>query len=231
MALALLQDSRTDSLKPDWANANPDKPTPVLPIVLYNGIPRWAKPDPLRSRSLCGERAALRALQLDIDSHLIDIGALKLPAQTRGPCDVLFALEQATPWEDLPPLVKQFIDHLPGPETASLRESFLDCKLEVLGGRGMPIPDQTIRDLQGLHTMLGHNIDKMRENDRQQGAHQAMQAAMQLGRLLTATETERLVIYLAAHPMTVEQIAQASPAEVEGWLAPASGTKNGSRKR
>jgi len=101
----------------------------------------------------------------------------------------------------------------------------------VLGGRGLPIARKTIRDLQGLHTMLGHNIDKMRENDRQQGLQQGLQAAMRLGRLLTAKETDRLVAYLAAHPMTVEQIAQASPAEVEGWIAPDGGTKNGTNGR
>jgi len=144
---------------------------------------------------------------------------------------VLFALEQATRWEDLPPLVKQLIDHLPGPETASLRESFLDFILEVLGGRGLPIARKTIRDLQGLHTMLGHNIDKMRENDRQQGAQQVVQASLRLNRPVLPAEIDRLAAYLAAHPMTIEQIAQASPAEVEGWLAPAGGTKNGSRKR
>jgi len=63
------------------------------------------------------------------------------------------------------------------------------------------------------------------------GAKQATQAAMRLGRLLTLKEAECLAVYLAAHPMTIEQIAQASPAEVEGWIAPAGGTKNGTNGR
>lgn len=234
-ALISLQADRTDANKPAWAGKPGDSPDPIIPVVIYNGSPRWTKPDRLRHRTLCGKRKALRAMQLDIDYHLIDIGALELPDRTRGPCDVLFALERCTVWENVLPLVKRLIHHLKGPETASLREAFVDFILVVLGGRGMPIPDQTIRDLQGLHTMLGQNIDKMRENDRQQGAQQgaqqAMQAAMRLGRLLSQNETAHLVAHLAAHPMTVEQIAQASPAEVEGWIAPSGGTKNGTNGR
>jgi len=82
--------------------------------------------------------------------------------------------------------------------------------------------------------MITDTIDRLitverqqgRDEGLQQGLQQGLRAAMRLGRLLTAGETDRLIAYLTAHPMTVEQIAETVPEEIERWIAPA-GPKNG----
>ena len=83
-----------------------------------------------------------------------------------------------------------------------------------------------IQRVKGELPMITDTIDNVTTVERQQGLQQGLRAAMRLGRLLTTGETDRLIAYLTAHPMTVEQIAETVPEEIERWIAPA-GPKNG----
>ena len=96
----------------------------------------------------------------------------------------------------------------------SLRAAFLLFILELMRARHYTVPLDVIQIVKGELPMIANTVDRVLTEERKQGLQQATQAAMRLGRLLTLKEAECLAVYLAAHPMTIEQIAQASPTEI-----------------
>jgi len=152
-----------------------NKLPPVLPVVLYNGIPRWQsavdvaeliQPVPA---GLGRYRPSLRYLLLD-EGALDESGQLAL----RNLAAALFRLEKSSGPEDMREMVGALAAWLKAPEQTSLRRAFTVWIRRVLLPARMPgvnIPE--LVDLQEVQTMLAERVMEWTEQWKQQGMQQA----------------------------------------------------------
>lgn len=219
-------------------SSSPHSLLPILPFVIYNGEERWhgRQGASLRDRVEFGSLRGLAPLQLDANFLLIDIRHTELPREPRGPLDVLFALEQL---RDDPAeasrVLKALLHILPNePENASLREAFRRFIIGVLKARGIKLPPEAMRTLEGLVSNFANSIENYGKKVADQAAAQATaqataQTAAQaaglylltrLGRELTDAEVKRIL--LAIHtPQDIAPLYQLQTVqEIEAWLHP-----------
>jgi predicted transposase/invertase (TIGR01784 family) len=156
---------------------------PVLPIVLYNGVPRWRAATDVQELvetvpgGLDRYRPSLRYL-------LLDEGALDESPQRalRNLAAALFALEKSGSPEQMRELVGKLSDWLQSPEQTGLRRAFtVWIKRVLLPGRmpGVEIPQ--INDLQEVKAMLAERVIEWTEQWKQEGLQQGIQQGMQQG--------------------------------------------------
>jgi hypothetical protein len=144
---------------------------PVLPIVLYNGKPRWTaatevleliEPAPGRLRDY-----APRLKYLLLDEGAIDEAA---PWALRNLVAALFRLEKSRGPESLHAALSALIEWLGAPEQTSLRRAFtVWIKRVLLPGRLPEVALPEVADLLEIKTMLAESVVEWTQEWKQQG--------------------------------------------------------------
>ena len=157
---------------------------PVLPVVLYNGEPRWRAALDIADlihtgpSTLAPWRPAVSYLLLDEGAH--DDAALP---KERNLVAALFQLENSRTKEDFRQVLRLLIDWLDTPEQTDLRRSITIWLRRVLLPRRMrdtPIPE--IQDLQEVDTMLSERVKDWTRDWREQGLKEGREQGLEEGR-------------------------------------------------
>jgi hypothetical protein len=156
---------------------------PVLPLVLYNGVPAWTAPLDLESLlapapgGLERYRPSLRYLLLD--EGRIDAAA---PEALRNLVAALFRLEQGRTVPDLLEVVRPLRLWLQAPEQASLRRAFAKWLEDMLRSGRVPGADfSPIQDLQEAETMLAERVKQWTEEWKREGIQQGIEEGIVQG--------------------------------------------------
>lgn len=156
---------------------------PVLPIVLYNGKPRWTAP--LDVAELIAEapgqlaqyRPRLRYLLLDEGRY-----ASSELEPLRNLVAALFRLENSRAPADVERALSALIDWLKAPEQDSLRRAFtVWLKRVFLPGRLPGVAITNFHDLQEVQSMLAEQVVEWTQTWEQQGIAKGMEKGMQQG--------------------------------------------------
>jgi hypothetical protein len=160
---------------------------PILPIVLYNGEPRWRAPVDLRELIGLPEASPMWQWQPDLRYHLIDEGAFSpgdLEARDGLPA-LLFRLEN---WSDPAKLVvladallAWFARH-PGFQAA--RTVFVDLLSAAMAplGPGVRVPEELLEVRNMLATRVEEWMEQRKQQWEQQGKQQGLLEGEQKGR-------------------------------------------------
>lgn len=139
---------------------------PVLPIVLYNGEPRWRAPTTLREL-LPKVPAFLAPFQPQMSYLLIDEGAyspMTLDALPRNLAAAIFKLEQPLHPQEVKGIIKRILEATQGPEFAQVRRIIaIWIRAALNRNRRYPIPLPELDDLQELSIMLSQRIEEWAE--------------------------------------------------------------------
>ena len=104
---------------------------PVLPIVVYNGRPRWSAPEEM-GETVAAVGSGLAPFQPRQRYLLIDEHALRAEDLPRGNVvSAQIALEQGSV-AALPPVLRELSELLAGPRYASLRQGFAEWTRQVV---------------------------------------------------------------------------------------------------
>jgi predicted transposase/invertase (TIGR01784 family) len=156
---------------------------PVLPIVLYNGEPRWYAPEEVNAL-IEPAPAGLEAYQPRLRYLLLDEGryAPHELEELRNLAAALFRLEQSRAPEDIRRVLKALIAWLKVPEQRSLRRAFTVWLKRILLPARVPGVDfSEIHDLQEAETMLAERVKKWAEEWKEQGLEEGRQEGRQEG--------------------------------------------------
>ncbi len=156
---------------------------PVLPLVLYNGEPRWTAPTEIADLihpvpgGLEVYKPQLRYLLLD-EGRLADA---ELP-ETRDLAAAVFRFEASRAWEDVQAVLRRLLAWLHAPEQRDLRRSFaVWLGRVVLPGLTGENREPAVNDLYEVDTMLAERIERWKREYQEQGYHEGMQQGMQQG--------------------------------------------------
>ena len=165
-----------------------DSLPPVLPLVLYNGQPRWHAARNIRNL-IRVVPPGLEKYCPQLEYFLVDEGAFSDHelAPLRNLVAALFRLEQSRTITDIQQILIHLIEWLQTPEQAGLRRDFTVWLRRVILPRRWPsviLPE--IQELQEMHTMLAETVQQWyaqaEEQGRQQGWQQGRQEGLQQGR-------------------------------------------------
>ena len=205
-----------------------DKLPPILPLVLYNGLPQWnaaRNVDDLFAPSPRG----MEMFRPKLLYHLIDEARLKMhPTQSvRTSVEALFRLEHGRSPEELRHLIRSLGAMLQDPALAGLRRSFT-IWIKSLLRRKIPVTRvediNSIIDLMEADTMLAENIEGWFEEKRLQGMQQGMQQGKLEGKQEGKQEGEGILLRrqltrrFGILPDAIEtRLKQASIDQLEIW--------------
>ncbi len=156
---------RTGNLTPEG------KLPPVLPLVLYNGLPRWDAPQTL-AELIGAVPAGLERYRPEFRYLLVDEGryAESELAGLRNLAAALFRIENSRNPEAVQEVLAALVLWLESPEQDSLRRAFaVWLKRVFLPGRmpGVELPD--VNDLQEVRSMIAQRVLEWTEEWKQQG--------------------------------------------------------------
>ncbi len=165
---------------------------PVLPVVLYNGDPRWQAPEnidelitPIPS-GLQRYRPSLHYLLLD-EGRYSEFELADLQNLTAA----LFRLENSRTPQDVARVLQALITWLQSPQQASLRRAFtVWLKRVFLPGRMPSATFNEIEDIQEVQSMLAERVKEWTTTWKQQGIEEGIQEGIQKGRLEGRLEGE-----------------------------------------
>ena len=165
-----------DLVRSEAVKTNESLP-PVLPIVLYNGDPRWQAPADIADLitpvpgGLERYRPHLHYLLLDEGSyHDHELASL------RNLSAALFRLENSRTPEDVQQVLQALIDWLQSSEQDHLRRAFtIWLKKVFLPGRMPEVAFDEIQDLQEVHSMLAERVKEWSKNWNQEGIEEGLQ--------------------------------------------------------
>ncbi len=155
---------------------------PVLPIVLYNGRPRWSAPVEVRDL-IAPVGKALACYQPSQRYFLLDEGRWgedDLPR--RNLVSALVGLENSGSAESLSKLLGALSDWLRDSEDDELRRAFVEwVRQVVLPGRfpGAALPG--VRDLEGGGAMLAESVKEWTEQWLREGREQGLEQGREQG--------------------------------------------------
>lgn len=158
---------------------------PVLPIVLYNGDPRWQAPADIADLitpvpgGLERYRPHLHYLLLDEGSyHDHELASL------RNLSAALFRLENSRTPEDVQQVLQALIDWLQSSEQDHLQRAFtIWLKKVFLPGRMPEVAFDEIQDLQEVHSMLAERVKEWSKNWKQEGIEEGIEEGLQKGEI------------------------------------------------
>ena len=201
---------------------------PILPLVLYNGLPSWRASTEAADLFAPAPRG-LEAFRPRLAFHLIDEARLKLhPADSvRTAVEALFRLEHGRTPADLRRVIQALDALLRDPAQAAMRRTFTVWIKSLLrrkaGSHSIQDIDR-INDILEADTMLAERIETWFEEATrkgvqlgvQQGLQQGVQQGVQQGEArLLAKQLERRFGLL---PQAVtDRLTAASEAELETW--------------
>jgi len=157
---------------------------PVLPVVLYNGKPRWNAAEDIAELiveapgGLERYRPRLRYLLLDEGRYADgELSAL------RNLAAALFRLENSRAPQDVERVLATLAEWLQAPAQASLRRAFtVWLKRVFLPGRMPGVDFETLNDLHEVRSMLAERVIEWTEEWKQQGLEAGWQKGLQEGR-------------------------------------------------
>ena len=160
-----------------------EKLPPVLPIVLYNGKPRWRAATDI-AQLIALPPGRLRDYTPQMKYLLLDEGAIDEsgPWALQNLAAALFRLEKSRGPEKLNEALTALIDWLAAPEQAGIRRAFtVWIKRVLLPGRfpGITLPE--LGDLLEIKTMLAESVIEWTEQWKLQGMQQGIRQGMQQG--------------------------------------------------
>ena len=156
---------------------------PVLPIVLYNGKPRWTAATDVAElivaapKGLNRYRPQLRYLLLDegryADNEL---------APLRNVVAALFRMENSRTPQDVEQVLSALVEWLKSPEQDSLRRAFtVWLKRVLLPGRMPGLDFENLNELQEVNSMLAERVIEWTEEWEQQGIEKGIEKGMEKG--------------------------------------------------
>ena len=192
---------------------------PVLPIVLYNGEPRWRAPTTL-SELLPRVPAFLAPLQPQMSYLLIDEGAyspMTLDALPRNLAAAIFKLEQPQHPQEVKRTIKRILEATQGSEFAQVRRIIaIWIRAALNRNRRYPIPLPELDDLQELSIMLSQRIEEWAEAYMATGEEKGVLKGVLKGeaRMLNRQLKSRF----GELPAWVDQrLNSGTPEELEAW--------------
>jgi len=207
---------------------------PVLPLVLYNGEPRWRAALTIEEliedapRGLDAYRPRMRYLLLD--EGACDGEALE---SVRNLAAALFRMENSREPQDLRRVVECLMEWLGAEEQSSLRRAFtVWIKRVLLPGKlpGLELPE--VQSLQEVRSMLAERVKSWTEEWKRQGLDEGRREGLDEGRREGLDEGRREgrqegISHLLRRQMEkrfgvlpeeiIDLLAKASPAELEQW--------------
>lgn len=207
---------RTDQLTPEGLLP------PVLPLVLYNGTPRWRAATDIAELvyPLAGDLAAYRP---GLRYLLLDEGAYREHelAPLRNLVAALFRLEHSHSPAAVQRVLRLLIDWLELPHQAGLRRSFTEWLRRVLLPRRLPdVPLPAMRALQEVDEMLAERVQQWYREYEEKGLKHGLETGREEGRteearsLLLRQMTRRFGIL---SPAVVARIDAAERPQLEQW--------------
>ena len=195
----------------------------VLPIVLYNGAPRWTEAVSL-AELLPDMPAGLQAYQPGLRYLLLDEGIFTEEelTGTRNLAAALFRLEKSREPEDLRQVLANLIEWLQAPEQLRLRRSFAVWVGRVLLPRrlqGENLPE--IENLQEVHAMLAERVEEWTKNWKQQGLQEGLQQGRQEGQQQGLQESFMRLLSKRFGPVpndVAQRVTIAPPEQITRWF-------------
>ena len=173
-----------------------DSLPPVLPLVLYNGQPRWYAARNIQDL-ITVVPPGLEKYCPQLEYLVLDEGAFSDSelAPLRNLVAALFRLEQSRTITDIQQILIHLIEWLQSQEQAGLRRDFTVWLRRVILPRRSPavmLPE--IYELQEMHTMLAETVQQWYAEAEKQGRQQGLQQGRQEGRQEGQLEGERLLL-------------------------------------
>jgi hypothetical protein len=162
---------------------------PVLPVVLYNGRPRWTAATEVAEllvpppAGLAGYQPRLRYLLLE-ENRFTEADL----APMRNLVAALFQLEHSRGPEELQQVVERLVEWLQAPEQASLRRAFAVWLRDVLLPVRLPgVRIDAVLELSEVRDMLAERVMEWTREWKQQGLDEGLKEgeSLMLQRLLT----------------------------------------------
>jgi predicted transposase YdaD len=182
---------------------------PVVPLVLYNGLPRWRAAAEVAELVAVGP-GGLAAYRPQMRYLLIDEGAQLTEALPlmRNLVAALFRLEHSRQPEDVRRVVETLIEWLAAPEQMELRRAFtVWLKRVLLPARlhGVEVPE--VADLQEVRSMLAERVIEWTRDWKQQGLEEGRQEGRQEGQIASARRgvLAALEIRFGRTPLVVQE--------------------------
>ena len=216
---------RTQQLSPN------NKLPPVLPIVLYNGEPRWQaavelaellEPAPLELQPYQPQQ---RYLLLDEGAYTeADLAALQ------NLVAAVFRLENSRTPQDVLDIVSALIEWLKQPEQSSLRRAFtIWIKRVILTDVEVEAAAEQITELDEVRTMLAQRVEQWKQQWHAEGLEEGQQKGRQEGRQEGLEQgSEQALRWSLKNILTqrfgelpddiIHQIDTAKRAQLEQWL-------------
>ncbi|MEI2417572.1 Rpn family recombination-promoting nuclease/putative transposase [Orrella sp. JC864] len=189
----------------------------ALPIVLYNGVPRWRAARQVADlvepvQGLQGYTPSLRYLLIDQGQFLAEGG---LPPDNLA--TLLFRLEHARSEDELREALQRLIGRLHEPALEDLQRAFVAWLRDVLLPERAPdVSIPTVTTLQELEAMIVQDRIDWSLRWKQQGLEKGLQEGRKEGESLMLRQL--LVRRFGALPEQIDQrLAQASTDELEAW--------------
>ena len=166
---------------------------PVLPVVLYNGRPRWTAPVEMADL-IAPAKEALAGFQPSQRYFLLDEGRCgedDLPR--RNLVSALVALENSGSAESLSQALAALSDWLRSPEDDELRRAFVGWVRQVVlpGGRFDEAALPVVRVLEGGGAMLAERVKEWTEEWLREGREQGIERGRAEERALLCRQTAR----------------------------------------
>ncbi len=194
---------------------------PLLPIVIYNGEPRWRSPTGM-AELIQAAPQDIEALQPTQRFWLLDQGTFDQDrlASMRNLVAALFRLEHHRTFAEVPEILSDLIDWLRPPELAGLRHSFVAWLRRRLPQwmPGVTIPQML--DLQEIQEMTRNSAQEWKDMHHQAGLREGLQQGLEQGSTNEARNILRrlLVRRFGAVPQELESQLDAAPLEqLEDW--------------
>jgi len=191
---------------------------PVLPIVLYNGKPRWTAATDI-SQLIEPAPGQLADYTPRLKYLLLDEGALDEsgPWALKNLAAALFRLEKTPDPAGLERAVGVLIEWLKDSEQASLRHAFtVWIKRVLIPGRlpGIALPE--LGNLMEIKTMLAESVIEWTEQWKQQGLEQGLEQGLRQGEvtLLKHLLIKRFGVLTEA---TESSLSNATLEQIEFW--------------
>ena len=187
---------------------------PVLPIVLYNGVPRWTA-SVLMEKLVTTPPAGLESYVPRCRYLLLDEGQYGADVLNplRNVVAALFRLETQRGLNDVRNVVDALIEWLKEEDQRSLRRAFAIWIKRLLRTQLPDADIDGINELQEVRSMLSENIkswfDEYTDKGRQEGLQKGEALALQ--RLLSKR-------FGVIPSIITDQIATASVEQIEAWI-------------
>ncbi len=193
---------------------------PVLPLVLYNGRPRWKAPLELADL-ICAPSGSLARYRPSLRYLLIDEGAYHQGelASLRNLVAALFRLEHSRTPEDLQQVLAALVEWLKEPALSSVRRAFTVWIKQVLLPARLPgVEFPEIQELHEVQAMLAERVQEWTEQWKEEGLRKGREEGLQQG--LQMGEAALLLRLLEKRfgPLAEEVKAKVQAADAETLL-------------